>query len=299
MHQLRDRDVKRPSFQFYPADWRANAKLRRCSRAERGDWIELLCLLHDSEEYGVLRWPLRDIAKALGCQVGDLRKGLIAKGVLKGADAGQRCEPFIYVSRHAGKDGAPVTLIPSQEGPLWYSSRLVRDEHVRNLRALNDPPKYQPKGSFGGAQGAHLSRDARAHPSSASSASSPSMKNQRRPAPEAEERDDYQPPAAADLKFPEGTTPRRQQAFLAIAKEHGLDREQLQLALDEVDDRLERRERVDNVVGLTKAIAKQIRDGTFYGTRAERHAQKTRGGGRPLSADEIAVEGKSKRARVA
>ena len=51
--------ARRPSFQFYPADWRANAKLRRCSRAERGDWIELICLLHDSEEYGVLSVPLK------------------------------------------------------------------------------------------------------------------------------------------------------------------------------------------------------------------------------------------------
>ena len=51
--------MKRPSFQFYVADWRLDQKLRRCSPAARGVWIDILCLLHDSDEqYGVLRWPL-------------------------------------------------------------------------------------------------------------------------------------------------------------------------------------------------------------------------------------------------
>lgn len=104
----------------------------------------------------------------------------------------------------------------------------------------------------------------------------------------------YTPPAAADLKFPQGTTQRDHQALLAIAKEHRLGREQLQLAFDEVDDRIDRSERVDNVVGLTKSIAKQILAGTFSGARAERQAQKTRGGGRPLSRAEIEVVRKLK-----
>lgn len=102
--------------------------------------------------------------------------------------------------------------------------------------------------------------------------------------------DNYTPPAAADLKFPEGTTLSNQQAFLAIAREHKLLREQLQLAFDEVDDRIRRREPVTNVVMLVRAIAGQMKAGTFYGARAERHARATRGGGRPLSAAEIAID---------
>lgn len=62
----------RPSFQFYPGDWRSNTKLRRCTFAERGIWIDLLCMLHDSKEYGVLRWPLKDLAQALGCRAANL-----------------------------------------------------------------------------------------------------------------------------------------------------------------------------------------------------------------------------------
>lgn len=170
--------MRRPSFQFYPADWRSNAKLGRCSRAERGDWIELICLLHDSEEYGVLRWPLEDIAKAIGCQVADLRRGLITKAVLKGADVGERCKPFVYVPRHAGKDGPPVTLIPEDDGPVWYSSRMVRDEYIRTNRAAQGQPEAPPKGDIG----EHQSRaPARAPAQSSSASSSPSGKEQSTP----------------------------------------------------------------------------------------------------------------------
>ncbi|CAG2132340.1 hypothetical protein [Cupriavidus numazuensis] len=125
--------MRRPSFQFYPGDWQSNTNLRRCSHAEKGIWLDVMCLLHDSEEYGVLRWALKEIAQAVGCKLADL-KALVTKGVLKGADAGAPCEAFIYVPRSGRKDGAPVTLIATQEGPIWYSSRMVRDEYVRTIR---------------------------------------------------------------------------------------------------------------------------------------------------------------------
>src|SRR5262245_13474156 len=97
--------MKRPSFQFYPADWRNNAKLRRCSEAARGAWMDVLCLLHDSDEYGMCRWPLADLARAAGVQAKLLRE-LIDKGVLKGADGDHGA--YIYTPRHAGQDGEPV-----------------------------------------------------------------------------------------------------------------------------------------------------------------------------------------------
>jgi hypothetical protein len=39
---------------FYPQDWRADEKLRLCSLAARGLWIEMLALMHRSERYGQL-----------------------------------------------------------------------------------------------------------------------------------------------------------------------------------------------------------------------------------------------------
>jgi len=141
--------MKRPSFQFYPADWKNNSKLRRCSEAARGAWIDVLCLLHDSDEYGVSRWPLDELARAAGVPL-KLVKELVAKDVLKGGDS--EVAPFVHTPRHAGKDGEPVSLVSSQMGPCWYSSRLVRDEWLRMRRGAgtrfgedNQPPKKSPQ----------------------------------------------------------------------------------------------------------------------------------------------------------
>ncbi|HEF4738887.1 hypothetical protein KTD19_07890 [Burkholderia multivorans] len=125
--------MTRPSFQFYPGDWQANSNLRRCTHAEKGVWIDVMCLLHDSEEYGVLRWPLKEIAQAIGAPLATLRS-IVHKGVLKGADNGQPCAACIYVPRSGRRDGEPVMLVAEQEGPIWYSSRMVKDEYVRSVR---------------------------------------------------------------------------------------------------------------------------------------------------------------------
>jgi hypothetical protein len=125
--------MKRPSLQFYVGDWQSNTNLRRCTFAEKGIWIEVMCLMHDAEQYGVLRWPLKEIAQAVGCKLSEL-KSLANKGVLKGADSGQKCEEYVYTPRSGGKDGDPVVLISSQAGPIWYSSRMVRDDYVSKNR---------------------------------------------------------------------------------------------------------------------------------------------------------------------
>lgn len=141
--------MKRPSFQFYPADWRNNAKLRRCSEAARGAWMDVLCVLHDADEYGVCRWPMTDLARAAGVSLKLLRE-LASKDVLKGADGTHSA--YIYIPRHAGRNGDPVELVAAGNGPCWYSSRMVRDEWVRQRRggesrfgATDAPPKANPK----------------------------------------------------------------------------------------------------------------------------------------------------------
>lgn len=163
--------MKRPAFQFYPGDWQANSNLRRCTHAEKGVWLDVMCLMHDSEEYGVLRWSLKEIAQAVGCKVADL-KALNDKGVMKGADKGESCEPFIYTPRSGRKYGVPVTLVSQQDGPIWYSSRMVRDEYVRKnagastrfgkqeelpIRAPNYSPSRSPSRRQGEDQGEYQS----------------------------------------------------------------------------------------------------------------------------------------------
>ena len=43
-----------PWMKFYPQDWRSDEKLRLCSLAARGLWIEMLAIMHRSERYGQL-----------------------------------------------------------------------------------------------------------------------------------------------------------------------------------------------------------------------------------------------------
>lgn len=43
-----------PWFKFYPQDWRADTKLRLCSRAARGLWIDMLTIMHEAEPRGEL-----------------------------------------------------------------------------------------------------------------------------------------------------------------------------------------------------------------------------------------------------
>lgn len=174
--------MRRPSFQFYPADWQANSNLRRCTHEEKGIWMDVMCILHDQAEYGIVRWTLRELAQAVGCTVSRLNS-LIGKQVLKGADSAKTCEPLIYVPRSGRKDGPPVTLIRQQVGPVWYSSRMVVDEHKRVLRgesgsSASGSPDPSPMPSFGDGSGEHPTHHhSRARPSSSSSSSSSSKTN--------------------------------------------------------------------------------------------------------------------------
>lgn len=143
--------MKRPAIQFYFGDWLRNAKLRRCSWGARGVLVEVMALLHDSDEYGALRWPIAEIARAVGCPP-TLVKELAEKQVLKGSD--KRVEAYRWAPSHAGQRGPEVVLVPEQPGPLWYSSRMVRDEYKRSNRGIttrfpspNQPPTTPPKAS--------------------------------------------------------------------------------------------------------------------------------------------------------
>lgn len=124
--------MKRPAWQHYPGDWVRNQKLRLCGWAARGAWLEVLGLMHNGDEYGVLRVTLREIANAVGAPL-PLIKELASKGVMKGDDA-ELTKPYIYTPSHGGKKGPPVTLVPAQKGPIWFSSRMVRDEYLRKIR---------------------------------------------------------------------------------------------------------------------------------------------------------------------
>lgn len=134
-----------------------NQKLRRCSPAARGAWLDIMCVLHDCDEYGVARYPLRELCRAAGVDLKHARE-LVEKGVLKGSDT----DPvrFMWAPTHAGRKGAEIALVESDGGPCWYCSRFVEDEHKRQVRGKDtrfgsddNQPNRKPKTPIGDGKG--------------------------------------------------------------------------------------------------------------------------------------------------
>src|SRR4051812_14285929 len=84
-----------------------------------------------NEEFGIIRYELKELAQAAGTHL-HLVQQLVDRNILKGAPAGATCEPFIVTNRR----GNQVILVPAQRGPIWYSSRLVRDGYVSAAAVL-------------------------------------------------------------------------------------------------------------------------------------------------------------------
>lgn len=106
--------MKRPAFQFYPADWRKDPELRTCSIAARGLWIDMLCLMHEAEPYGHL--------VVNGAPVSD---AVLARLV---------GEPLAVV-RRAREELHRAGVYSVTDGGVVYSRRMVHDEAVRERRA--------------------------------------------------------------------------------------------------------------------------------------------------------------------
>lgn len=106
--------MKRPSFQFYPADWRKDAALQSCSVAAQGLWINALCIAHECDPYGHLTVNGKPMTAA---QIGRL-VGISPK----------EADRLIAELEDAG------VLNRTEEGAI-YSRRMVRDEQSRETRA--------------------------------------------------------------------------------------------------------------------------------------------------------------------
>lgn len=107
--------MKLPAFQFYPGDWRKDPAVQSLDYTERGIWIELLCLMHESNTPGKLMiggvpYPEDRLARTLGLipeVMGKVISTLITLGVA------QRC---------------------TETGAVM-SARMVRDREIHQKRA--------------------------------------------------------------------------------------------------------------------------------------------------------------------
>jgi len=105
---------KLPAIQFYPGDWRKDVGVQSLSFHDRGVWFEMLMLMHESENRGLLILngaPMEEeaLARLLG-----LNKQVLGKTLARLLSTGV-----------AGRD--------EQTGALM-SRRMVRDEYIRQVR---------------------------------------------------------------------------------------------------------------------------------------------------------------------
>ncbi|KKM05539.1 hypothetical protein LCGC14_1753050 [marine sediment metagenome] len=65
---------RRPSLQFYPADWRKDPQLQMCSMSTQGIWINLLCIMWESETEGEITGREEELIHLIGCTQSDFVK---------------------------------------------------------------------------------------------------------------------------------------------------------------------------------------------------------------------------------
>lgn len=105
--------MKAPSFQFYPGDWMRDPALRAVSLAARGLWIDMLCLMHESPRRGYLCFSdeegmkFEHLARIFSVEKRTLKRLL---------DELETCRVF------------------SRENGIIYSRRMVKDQHLTEIR---------------------------------------------------------------------------------------------------------------------------------------------------------------------
>ncbi len=103
-----------PYFPFYPEDWLSDEKLRACSLAARGLWIDMLSLMHKNDRRGYLQLN----AKPLSLEQLSRMTGSSTEEVSR---------------LYAELFNAGVFSV-SEDGSI-YSRRMTRDEQIRQVRS--------------------------------------------------------------------------------------------------------------------------------------------------------------------
>lgn len=162
--------MKMPAMQFYPADWRKDLAVQALGYFERGVWFEMLCLMHESSERGVLLLndaPMPDevTARLLGLDnqtFNQTLSTLLTYGVAKRRDGDNAIyskrmvsdEKLCQIRRDAGKLGGnprllnqnPTTRDKQKQTPSSSSSTTEYKEAVDVLSYLNEKARrnYKP-----------------------------------------------------------------------------------------------------------------------------------------------------------
>lgn len=169
---MRGLTMKMPAMQFYPADWRKDLAVQALDFFDRGVWFEILCLMHESSERGVLllnSLPMPDgvLARLLGLD-NQILTTTLTKLLTYGVARRRECDSAIFskrmvedeklckIRRQVGKLGGnpnllkqirttPVNQSPTPSSSSSSSTMDNKDAHAI-LNYLNDKAErnYRP-----------------------------------------------------------------------------------------------------------------------------------------------------------
>jgi hypothetical protein len=132
---------------FYPADWRADPRLRMCSLAARGLWIDLICYMHEGTPYGHLdidglQPNNDDIAALVARPAAEVRKALAE---LEERQVFGRTESNVIFSRRMVKDREKIEFASDrgQRGgnPNVGRGIVPKSQRVRPFKRTDAPGK--------------------------------------------------------------------------------------------------------------------------------------------------------------
>lgn len=97
----------KPWMQFYPSDWKGDSKLRVCSLAARGLWLEMIAIAHEADPYGYVTINGSPITESQLARI-----------------VGSTEEEVINLISELDKAG----VFSRNRNGIIYSRRMVRDE---------------------------------------------------------------------------------------------------------------------------------------------------------------------------
>lgn len=151
---------KAPWMKFYPSDWRSDPKVRMCSMAARGLWVEMLALMHEAAPRGHLivsgqRPTDTQLSVLTGCptdHLPDLLGELESAGVFSRTSKGviysrrmTRDEKKAQKARKNGQYGGNPTLCNTMENPASDNPQVNGQDKTQRPEARGQKENLRPK----------------------------------------------------------------------------------------------------------------------------------------------------------
>jgi len=148
--------MSQPFMKFFTRDWMSDVNLRLCSIAARGLWIDMLCIMHQSEPRGMLCVSEDELAVLIHsdkAQVERLVKELESRGVFSRdtdgtifsrrmvADEGKSIE-----AAERGRKGGNPALVKKQ--PEMQQDDVEKDEVEECTTGTTEAPKLPYTNEF-------------------------------------------------------------------------------------------------------------------------------------------------------